>query len=53
MSEEGRINLDTPRYSQAEFVGRFKHFLAITDWRLCFKSDKELDEAKDLLQKYR
>ncbi|KAK4308801.1 hypothetical protein Pmani_019521 [Petrolisthes manimaculis] len=53
MSDMGRINLDAPRYSQAEFVGRFRHFLAITDWRLCFKTNRDLDEANDLLQKYR
>ncbi|XP_071540711.1 sideroflexin-2 [Panulirus ornatus] len=50
---ESRINLDVPRYDQSKFVGRFQHFLGITDWRLCFKTNKELDEVKDLLQKYR
>ncbi|KAG0714616.1 Sideroflexin-2 [Chionoecetes opilio] len=53
MERQGRINLDAPRYSQAEFGGRLRHFLGITDWRLCFKTDAELNQAKDLLQKYR
>lgn len=48
-----RINLEAPRYNQSEFTGRLRHFLGITDWRLCFKSDAELQQAKDILQKYR
>lgn len=53
MGLQERINLDAPRYSQSEFSGRLRHFLGITDWRLCFKSDTELNHAKELLQKYR
>lgn len=53
MCDATRINLDVPRYDQSEFIGRLKHFAGITDWRLCFKTDKELDEAKSLLQEYR
>ncbi|XP_064122965.1 sideroflexin-2-like isoform X2 [Macrobrachium nipponense] len=53
MEAENRINLDVPRYDQSTFIGRLKHFMEITDWRLCFKSDKVLDDAKELLVKYR
>nr|XP_045622482.1 sideroflexin-2-like [Procambarus clarkii] len=53
MGDTSRINLDVPRYDQSQFIGRLQHFFGITDWRLCFKSDKELDEVKDLLQRYR
>ncbi|KAG7162165.1 sideroflexin-2-like [Homarus americanus] len=53
MGETPRINLDSPQYDQSDFIGRLQHFSGITDWRLCFKSDEELDEAKDLLQKYK
>lgn len=51
--QQHRINLDVPRYNQSEFSGRLRHFFGITDWRLCFKSDEELNQAKDLLDKYR
>ncbi|CAL4076844.1 unnamed protein product, partial [Meganyctiphanes norvegica] len=53
MSETSRINLDKPRYDVSTFLGRWQHYAGITDVRLAFKSDKELDDAKDLLQKYR
>lgn len=53
MEQQERINLDVPRYDQSEFRGRLKHFLGVTDWRLCFKGDEELNQAKELLQKYR
>ncbi|KAK7084179.1 Sideroflexin-2 [Halocaridina rubra] len=53
MSERDRINLDASRYDQSTFFGRLRHFMEITDWRLCFKSDKDLDDAKELLTKYR
>ncbi|XP_047468636.1 sideroflexin-2-like [Penaeus chinensis] len=53
MGDQQRINLDEPRYDQSNFYGRLQHFLGITDWRLCFKTDQELNEAKDLLRKYR
>ncbi|XP_050733093.1 sideroflexin-2-like isoform X1 [Eriocheir sinensis] len=53
MEQQERINLDVPRYDQSEFRGRLKHFLGITDWRLCFKGDEELNQAKELLHKYR
>ncbi|EDO34246.1 predicted protein [Nematostella vectensis] len=48
-----RIDLDTPRWDQSTFTGRFKHFLAITDWTKSFHTNKELDDAKDLVEKYR
>lgn len=53
MGDQLRINLDEPRYDQSNFYGRLQHFFGITDWRLCVKTDQELNEAKDLLQKYR
>ena len=51
--EVTRIDLDQSRYDQSTFIGRLKHFAEITDLRLGLKSDRELDDAKDLLSKYR
>ena len=51
--EGGRINLSAPRYDQSTFLGRAKHFFTITDPRNILRTAKELDEAKELLIKYR
>ena len=51
--EGGRINLDAPRYEQSTFLGRAKHFFTVTDPRNILRTAKELDDAKELLIKYR
>lgn len=51
--EGGRINLDAPRYDQSTFLGRAKHFFTVTDPKNILRSAKELDDAKELLLKYR
>ena len=48
-----RLNIDEPRYPQDTFMGRFRHFAGITDWRNGLVPDKQLYEAKDLLDQYR
>ncbi|XP_060527369.1 sideroflexin-2 [Cylas formicarius] len=48
-----RINIDAPLWDQSTFVGRFKHFLWVTDPRSCLVSDETLDKAKELLEHYR
>ncbi|CRK89501.1 CLUMA_CG003281, isoform A [Clunio marinus] len=48
-----RIDIDKSLYDQSSFVGRFKHFMFITDPRTVFASDEELNNAKELVQKYR
>ena len=53
MSSNERINVDEPLWDQSSFVGRFKHFLFITDPRSCFVSDDKLYEAKALVEQYR
>ena len=49
----GRINLNAPRYDQSTYLGRAKHFFTVTDPRNILRTAKELDEAKELLVKYR
>lgn len=51
--EGGRINLDAPRYDQSTFLGRAKHFFTVTDPKNILRSAKELEDAKELLLKYR
>lgn len=53
MDDIPRINLDVPRYDQSQLIGRLRHFFGITDWRLCFKTDRELEEVRELLERYR
>ncbi|KAG5684626.1 hypothetical protein PVAND_013848 [Polypedilum vanderplanki] len=53
MDNEERIDISKPLYNQETFVGRFKHFLFITDPRTIFASDEELYAAKELVQKYK
>ncbi|XP_046851609.1 sideroflexin-2-like [Xenia sp. Carnegie-2017] len=52
-SNNGRINLDFPRWDQSTFLGRFRHFAEITNMLLSLKSDHQLNEAKNLLELYR
>ncbi len=52
-NEPKRIDLDSPRWDQSTFSGRFKHFTEITNMLLSLKSDKELNEAQNLLNLYR
>lgn len=48
-----RINIDEPLWDQSTFVGRFKHFLWVTDPRTCVVSEEALDNAKTLVNQYR
>ena len=47
------IDIDSPRWSQDSFIGRYKHFCSVTDWRNGLASEKTLDESKELLHLYR
>ena len=51
--QDGRIDLDHPRYDQSTFWGRAKHFFTVTDPRNLLHSEAELDWCKNLLQTYR
>ncbi|XP_023013748.1 sideroflexin 2 [Leptinotarsa decemlineata] len=48
-----RIDIDQPLWNQNTFIGRFKHFLWVTDPRTCVVSEDTLDKAKVLVEKYR
>jgi len=49
----GRIDIDSPRWDQSTFFGRWKHFAWMTDYRTAIIGTNRLHEAKDLLQQYR
>lgn len=48
-----RLNIDAPLWDQSTFVGRFKHFMWVTDPRTSIVNDKELYAAKELVEQYR
>ncbi|NXP86005.1 SFXN2 protein, partial [Passerina amoena] len=47
------FDIDSPRWDQSTFVGRLKHFLNITDPRTVLVPEKELDQAKALVESCR
>ncbi|KAL5021109.1 hypothetical protein ScPMuIL_000264 [Solemya velum] len=51
--KKSRINLDEPRYDQNTFEGRAKHFFITTNPFNLFKSSKQLEHAKDVVERYR
>ncbi|XP_044740415.1 sideroflexin-2-like isoform X2 [Chrysoperla carnea] len=53
MSSTDRIDIDKPLWDLSTFSGRVRHFAWVTDPRTCIESDKELNEAKVLVDLYR
>lgn len=53
VADNDRIDVDSPLWDQTTFLGRFKHFAWVTDFRTCFVSENELDEAKKLVHLYK
>ena len=47
------VDLSKPKWDQSTFLGRFKHFCTITDIRKAFATNKQLDDAKELLTAYK
>ncbi|XP_014221432.1 sideroflexin-2 [Trichogramma pretiosum] len=45
--------LDKPLWDQSTFMGRWKHFAWVTDFRTCVESEEELYKAKELCHLYR
>ncbi|XP_058800170.1 sideroflexin-2 isoform X2 [Phymastichus coffea] len=48
-----RLDLDKPLWDQSTFIGRWKHFAWVTDFRTCITPENELLAAKELCEKYR
>ncbi|KAJ8686938.1 hypothetical protein QAD02_022732 [Eretmocerus hayati] len=51
--ENERLDLDKPLWDLNTFVGRWKHFAWVTDFRTCVAKEDELYQAKELCEKYR
>ncbi|XP_076759051.1 sideroflexin 2 [Xylocopa sonorina] len=52
MGEE-RLDIDKPLWDLTTFVGRWKHFAWMSDFRTCVVSDSELLQAKKLCEDYK
>ncbi|GCB80722.1 hypothetical protein scyTo_0016361 [Scyliorhinus torazame] len=51
--ELSKFNIDAPRWDQATFVDRLKHFFNVTDPRTVVVSNANLDKAKHLVDSCR
>lgn len=51
--ETKKINIDEPRYDQETYTGRAKHFFLTTNPLNLFVSNKKLEDARCLVQKYK
>jgi hypothetical protein len=48
-----RVNIDEPRWDQSTYWGRARHFLVTTDPRNVLCSNAELDNAENIVKRYR
>ncbi|XP_059175862.1 sideroflexin-1-like [Physella acuta] len=48
-----KVNIDEPRYDQSTYKGRAKHFFITTNPLNIFASGQSLDQAKDIVERYR
>uniref|UniRef100_A0A1I7ZLA6 Sidoreflexin n=1 Tax=Steinernema glaseri TaxID=37863 RepID=A0A1I7ZLA6_9BILA len=53
MAGEQRLDVDSPRWDQSTFYGRFRHFASVTDPTVVFVPKEKLLGAKKLLDLYR
>ncbi|XP_033207732.1 sideroflexin-2 [Belonocnema kinseyi] len=51
--ETQRLDLDKSLWDLNTFMGRWRHFAWVTDFRTCMASENELQAAKQLCQDYR
>ncbi|XP_017886339.1 sideroflexin-2 [Ceratina calcarata] len=51
--EEERLDINKPLWDLSTFIGRWKHFAWVTDFRTCIVPDSQLLEAKKLLEDYK
>lgn len=53
MAKATRLDVNEPLWDLNTFMGRFKHFLWMTDPRTCVASEETLYNAKTLVEQYR
>lgn len=53
MSHLPKINLDEPRWDQSTYIGRAKYFFTTVNPLNVFATSTSLDEAKQIVLKYK
>ncbi|XP_039490112.1 sideroflexin-1-3 isoform X2 [Drosophila santomea] len=53
MSPLPRVNIDEPKYDQNSYLGRAKHFFLLTNPLNVLASDSKLEEARQIVLRYR
>lgn len=48
-----RVNIEEPRFDQNTYWGRAQHFFTVTNPLNLLASPSKLDEAKDIVERYR
>ena len=53
MGDDGRVNIDVPRYDQSSYWGRATHMAVITNPLNLFATPAALNHSKDIVTRYR
>ena len=53
MGDDGRVNIDVPRYDQSSYWGRATHMAVITNPLNLFATPAALNNSKDIVSRYR
>ena len=53
MGDDGRVNIDVPRYDQSKYWGRATHMAVITNPLNLFATPAALNHSKDIVTRYR
>jgi hypothetical protein len=51
--DELQVDINKPRWDQSTYMGRLKYFLLTTNPLNVLKTNKELEEAREIIDKYR
>ena len=53
MGDDGRVNIDVPRYDQSKYWGRATHMAVITNPLNLFATPAALNHSKDIVTRYK
>ena len=53
MGDDGRVNIDVPRYDQSKYWGRATHMAVITNPLNLFATPAALNHSKDIVTRHK